>query len=175
MIRLSKSAVIYFSRAEENYFDGALRYIEKGNTKVIAEKIADEIDADIFEIKMLNPYSDNYRTCTEQAKEDLQKGVRPEIEIELKNLDGYTTVYLGYPNYWNTIPMPVLSAIEKFNWDGITICPFCTHEGSGLGCSVKDIQKAAKGASVSEAISIYGSQRDKSDDIIKSWIGRIQK
>lgn len=162
--------VAFYSRAHENYFGGSMRYIEVGNTEKIADMIAEITGADLFKIEQKVPYAADYNTCIEEAKKDLQTKARPELVSMPENLDRYDEIYLGYPNYWGTMPMAVYSFLESYNFTGKKIHPFCTHEGSGLSSTERDIKKAAQGADVSKGLSIYGSRVDDAKNIVKGWV-----
>ena len=103
---MSNILIAYFSRAGENYFGGEIRPVSIGNTKICAELLKESLDADVFEIEMKAPYSDNYRECVAQAREDLQKNHLPELKTMPESIADYDVVILGYPNYCSTIPMP---------------------------------------------------------------------
>lgn len=124
--------VAFYSRADENYFGGAYRYIEVGNTEKVAKMIAAVTGAELFKIEQVHPYAADYQTCIDQAKRDLQAKARPELKKLPDSIDQYDEIYLGYPNYWGDMPMAVYTFLEAFDWTGKTIHPFCTHEGSGL-------------------------------------------
>ena len=162
--------VAFYSRAHENYFGGSMRYIEVGNTEKIADMIAEITGADLFKIEQKVPYAADYNTCIEEAKKDLQTKARPELVSMPENLDRYDEIYLGYPNYWGTMPMAVYTFLESYNFTGKKIHPFCTHEGSGLSSTERDIKKAAQGADVSKGLSIYGSRVDDAKNIVKGWV-----
>ena len=91
-----------------------------------------------------------------------------------ENLDGYDEIYLGYPNYWGTMPMAVYSFLEKYDFTGKTVHPFCTHEGSGLSGTVKDVQKAAKGAVVTKGLAICGSDVDGAKPALEKWVREVK-
>lgn len=164
------SIVIYFSRTGENYFNGQIRSIEKGNTEKAAEKIQKMTGSDIFKLEPVAAYSDQYNICIQEAKDDQSRNARPELKKYPEDLSQYDTIYLGYPNYWGTMPMCVFTFLENFDWNGKTIRPFCTHEGSGLGRSTADIKKICTGAEVAEGLDIKGSRVDSSDAAIQAWI-----
>lgn len=126
-----KKLIAYYSRADENYFGGQRRYITEGNTEKAAKMLAELTGADLFQIEQKVPYAADYDTCIAQAKKDLQAGARPELVTLPDSLDEYDEIYLGYPNYWGTMPMAVYTFLEHFDFSGKTIHPFCTHEGSG--------------------------------------------
>ncbi|MCQ2535274.1 MAG: flavodoxin, partial [Clostridia bacterium] len=120
--------VAFFSRADENYFGGAMRYIEVGNTEVVCGKISELIEADTFKIEMKQPYSAQYMTCIDEAKKDLKENARPELVSMMDSIDKYDTIILAYPNYWGTIPMAVATFLEAYDFTGKTILPLCTNE-----------------------------------------------
>ena len=162
--------IAYYSRAGENYFGGAYRVIPVGNTEKAAHMIADLTGADLFKIEQKTPYSDNYQTCIAEAKRDLQANARPELVTLPESLDGYDEIYLGYPNYWGTMPMAVYTFLEHYDFTGKTIHPFCTHEGSGLSHTEADIRKAAKGATVAKGLAICGSDVNDAKAKLKGWV-----
>ncbi|MGN0598983.1 MAG: flavodoxin [Oscillospiraceae bacterium] len=127
--------IVYFSRTGENYVSGAIKKLAVGNTEAAANILHELTGADMFKIEPVLLYSDNYNDCIEQAKQDKEKNARPEIKTYPESLDGYDTIYLGFPNYWGTMPMCVFTFLEHFDFSGKTIKPFCTHEGSGMGSS----------------------------------------
>lgn len=167
---MAKTLTVFFSRADENYFGGAMRYIETGNTEVAAGLANELIGSDMFKIEMSEPYSPVYLTCIDEAKKDLREGRRPELVSVPDSIDQYDTIVLGYPNYWGTIPMAVVTFLEKFDFTGKTILPFCTNEGSGMGSSESDIKKYAKGADVKDCLSINGSRAADSKPALEKWL-----
>ena len=114
---MSKILIAYYSRADENYFGGAMRYVKVGNTEIVCNIMKELLPADSFKIEMKNPYSPVYMTCIEEAKKDLRAKARPELLSLPDSIDGYDTVVLAYPNYWGTMPMAVFTS-----WS-ITISP----------------------------------------------------
>lgn len=162
--------IAFYSRADENYFGGSMKYIEIGNTERAAKIIAELTGADLFKIEQKIPYASDYKTCIAQAKKDMQDGVRPELLSLPENLDAYDEIYLGYPNYWGTMPMAVYTFLENFDWNGKAIHPFCTHEGSGLSDTVRKIEKTCVGATVTTGLAIHGSNVDNADGAIKNWL-----
>ena len=167
---MAKTLTVFFSRADENYFGGAMRYIETGNTEVAAGLANELIGSDMFKIEMSEPYSPVYLTCIDEAKKDLREGRRPELVSVPDSIDQYDTIVLGYPNYWGTIPMAVVTFLENFDFTGKTILPFCTNEGSGMGSSESDIKKYTKGADVKDGLSINGSRAADSKPALEKWL-----
>lgn len=162
--------VVFYSRADENYFGGSCRYIAEGNTEKVARMIAASAGADLFKIEQKVPYAADYNTCIEQAKKDLRAKARPELVSMPESLDNYDEIYLGYPNYWGDMPMAVYAFLEKFDWNGKTIHPFCTHEGSGLSGTEGKIGNTCKGALVTKGLAVLGSSADHAGTIVKQWV-----
>ncbi len=167
-----KSVVVFFSRAGENFFPGGKRFIEKGNTHVAAEMIAEICGADLFEIKNVNKYSDVYKECVVQAKQEYDTNARPELEEDL-DISAYDVIFVGYPNWCGTMPMPVWTFLEKHDFAGKTICPFCTNEGSGLANSISDMEKLVSNVDIRAGLSIKGSQVHDAKDAIFQWIKEL--
>ena len=167
---MAKTLIAFFSRADENYFGGAMRYVKVGNTEIVCNLIKDMIAADVFKIEMRNPYSPVYMTCIEEAKKDLREKARPELVSYPDSIDEYDTVILAYPNYWGTIPMAVATFLEKYDFTGKTILPLCTNEGSGMGGSEKTIKQCATGAEVKNGLPVTGSNAASSGENVRRWL-----
>lgn len=165
------SLVLYFSRAGNNYSNEGIKFIEKGNTEVLAEYIQEFTGADMFKVEALNDYPEDYMECTEVAKAELNDDARPELKECLEDISEYDTIYLGFPNWWSTLPMPLWTQLEKLDFSNKTIKPFVTHEGSGMGRSAKDIKKLCPGAKIAKELSIQGSFVSESKDKVKHWVG----
>ena len=162
--------VIYFSRSGENYFGGELKNIEKGNTEVIADYIHELTGADLFKVEPAVEYPKDYMKCIDVAKKELENNARPEIKEELTDISQYDTVYIGFPNWWGTLPMVMFTQLEKLDFKGKVIKPFVTHEGSGFGTSAKDIRKLCEGAEIKNGLSIPGANVYDAKDMVESWI-----
>ena len=167
---MNHTLIAYFSRADENYFGGAMRYVKVGNTEIVSELLENLIPADRFKMEMKNPYSPVYMTCIEEAKKDLREKARPELVAMPESLDAYDTIILAYPNYWGTMPMAVFTFLEAYDFSGKTILPLCTNEGSGMGNSERDIKATCPGAIVKNGLSITGSRAAKSEPDLKRWL-----
>ena len=166
---MSKKLVAYFSHKGENYSKGKIVNLKKGNTEIAAEMISSIIDADIFEIIADKKYPIKYDDCIEIAKKEL----RADSKIKLKqdiDIKEYDTIFVGYPNWWGTMPMPVWSFLEGKDFNNKRILPFCTHEGSGLGKSESDIKKLTSGAEVLKGLVINGSEVNNAEKQIKKWL-----
>ena len=167
---MAKTLIAFYSRADENYFGGAMRYVKVGNTEIVCSIMKELIPADTFKIEMKNPYSPVYMTCIDEAKRDLREKARPELVRFPDSIDAYDTVVLAYPNYWGTMPMAVVTFLERFDFTGKTILPLCTNEGSGMGGSERDIRRYAPGAEVKKGLSITGSMAADSKGSLQRWL-----
>lgn len=175
LFKNKKILVAYFSRAGENY---AVGNITKGNTQIVAEIIAQETGADLFEISPVKSYPHRYDSCTVMAELEKKNNARPAIK-ENKSIDNYDIIFIGYPIWWGDAPMPVYTWIEKNQWKGKTVIPFCTHEGSALGSTEELIGNACKGALMEQGIAIQGrtAQHKKTEALkqIQAWLYKLKK
>lgn len=166
----AKSIVIVFSRADENYGVG---YIEKGNTMILAEMIAEKTGSELFEVKPAKPYPKAYDECTDVAKREQNQKARPAI-LEDKDISEYDTVYLGYPVWWGDIPMCMYTFIEAHDWSGKKVLPFCTHEGSSAGRTEGTLKRIMKGAEVTRPLAVYGTvaqnNREAASESVSEWL-----
>lgn len=144
-----------------------------GNTKVIANKIHEDVGGDIFEIKTVDPYPTDYNTLVDQAKKERDENYRPKLATKVDNIDSYDVIFVGYPDWWVTMPMPVFSFLEQYNLSGKTIVPFCTHEGSGLGRSVDDIKKTCPKSTILDGLAINDKDINNADKDISNWLRKI--
>lgn len=166
---MAKILTVYYSRKGENYWNGSIKSITKGNTERVAEFIQKAIGGDLFEVDTVKPYSDSYMTCIEEAKQELRANARPEIKLFPDKLEEYNTIFVGYPNWWGTMPMCMFTLLEKYDLTGKTIIPFCTNEGSGMGSSERDLKKICKGATVKSGLSIHGAESEQSENKVAAW------
>ncbi len=164
------SLVIYFSRSGENYFGGELKNIEKGNTEVVAEYIKELDGADLFKVEPANEYPADYMKCIDVAKKEQQADARPEIKETLTDISVYDTIYIGFPNWWGTLPMPMFTQLEELDFTDKIVKPFVTHEGSGFGSSQKDLKKLCAGAEIRNGLSIPGADVYDAKGIVNAWI-----
>ena len=161
--------ILYFSRAGENYVNGAIRNLEIGNTEIAARMIHEITNAEMFKIDPVTAYSSDYNSCIKEAQDDKKRDARPELK-SYPNLDNIDTIYLGYPNYWGTMPMALFTLLEHFDFTGKRILPFCTHEGSGMGTSVSDIRKLCPDAMVEEGLAIHGAEVVNAKEQVQDWL-----
>ena len=162
--------IVYYSRRGENYVSGSIRTLSVGNTEAVAHRLQALTGADLFQLEPMQPYSEDYSQCIQQAQDDQRRDARPALKACPKTLDPYDTIYLGYPNYWGTMPMCVFTFLERFDFTGKTILPFCTHEGSGLGHSEADIRRLCPGAKVGQGLAIHGTAVCREERALEAWI-----
>ncbi len=168
-----KSLIVYYSRRGENLVDGTVQTLELGNTELLAKILQKMTGADLHRLEPETEYSPNYYACIDQARQDLLKKVRPKLKNSPKNLEEYDVIYLGYPNYWGTMPMVVFSFLEQFDLSWKLIKPFCTHEGGGMGRSEHDIREICKSAKVAQGFSCRGTEVKYELSAIKEWAQEI--
>lgn len=170
-----KKLVVFFSHTGENYNVGV---IEKGNTHIIAEMIANKTGAELFEIVPEKDYPTDYNECIAIAKKELQADARPAVKGDIA-IEDYDVVFIGYPNWWGEVPMCVYTFIEKHDWTGKKVIPFITHEGSGMGGTDKNIEKACNGANVlvGKGLAIQGKTAQENQTVAKQsverWLGGL--
>ncbi len=141
-----------------------------GNTRGIAQEIQSQTGADFFEIQLVNPYSSDYNTVLDEAQRDQNRQARPEIANRVDNFDQYSTILLGYPNWWASIPMPIASFLEQYDCAGKTIIPFCSHGGGRFGQSLTAIAKLAPNANMGEPLSVHYSGGSSLPEDIATWL-----
>lgn len=167
--------IAYFSRRDENYVGGELKILPIGNTEAAAGMLQQLTGGELFQIQPIQPYARDYNTCIEQARADQRRDARPELKEWPESLAGYDTIFLGYPNYWGTMPMAVFTFLERLDFTGKTICPFCTHEGSGMGRSEEDIRCLCPGADVRSGLPIRGAGVRNAQPLLEKWLDFCKK
>lgn len=171
---MAKVLTIYYSLKGETIAPGMkIVNLEKGNTAVAAEYIQKAAGGDLFEIETEKTYQKDHMKMIYEAQEEIQKDIRVAVKALPESWESYDTIFLGYPNWWNTLPMPVVSFAERLDFTGKRVFPFCTNEGSGLGGSVEKLRELCTGVVVEDGISIRGSQAASSQDILSNWVKRI--
>jgi flavodoxin len=154
-----KILIAYFSRS--------------GNTREIANQIQENVGGDLFEIVTVDPYPADYNGTVDQAKREQENNYRPKLTAEVKNMDSYDVVFVGYPNWWGTMPMAVFTFLEGYNFSGKTIIPFSTHEGSRLGRSVNDIRELCPQATILDGLAIRGSDAKNARNDVAAWLRKL--
>ena len=155
----AKSLVVYFSWS--------------GNTEKVAKSIQSQTGSDIFEIVPETPYSDDYDTEVDQAKDEQRKDARPAIRDSITNMDSYDTVYVGFPNWWGDMPMILYTFFDNYDLSGKNIALFCTSGGSGLSDTVNEVKNLEPNANVTDGLHIGSSAASDPDEAVKSWLDDI--
>ena len=148
-------------------------YSRTGNTREIAHQIQKIAGGDLFEILPVQPYPKDYDEAVAQAKREQQAGARPKLKTRVKNIESYPIFFVGYPNWWGTMPMPLFTFLSDYNFSGKTIVPFCTHEGSRLGESVEDIRELCPQSTILEGLAVRGGGVKKAQNEVSGWLRKI--
>jgi flavodoxin len=164
-----KVLIAYFSKRGENWWIKDLQSLKVGNTEKMAAMIQKITGGDLYPIVAKKDYPDGYYACCDAAKVELKEKARPEL-LDLKKIEGYDIVFIGYPTWWGTLPMPIFTFLEANNFAGKIVIPFNTSEGSGFGHGVKDLMKACPGATFKEGLALRGHEVDQSEEAIEKWL-----
>ena len=162
--------IAYYSRRGQNYVNGDIKDLPRGNTELIAEMIQKHVGGELFEIDTVKQYPIDYTECTLVAKDELHQKARPELKKYLDDIDQFDVIYLGYPCWWGLPPMAVFTFLEHYDWSGKIIRPFSTHEGSGLGGSISRIKKACPNSTVGTGLAIHGADAARSEAAVANWL-----
>ena len=152
---------------------GSIVNLPIGNTEEIAKKIQILTGSDMFQIKTVKSYPEDYTETTNVAQEEQRENARPELTEIVDDMDSYDVIYIGYPNWWGTMPMAVFTFLESYDFSGKTIIPYCTHEGSGMGSSERDIKKLCPNAKVLSGLAIRGGSVDRVDKDVANWLKNL--
>ena len=169
-----KSLIAYFSRKGNNYVGASIVNLPIGNTEIIAKKIRELTGSDMFEIRTIKPYPEDYTETTNAAREEQRQNAGPEVRNAVDDIDSYDAIYLGYPNWYGTMPMAVFTFLESYDFSGKTIMPYCTHEGSGMGSSERDIKKLCPNARVLPGLAIRGGSVGGADIDLSKWLNNLK-
>ncbi|SFR16592.1 flavodoxin [Desulfoscipio geothermicus] len=148
-------------------------FSHSGNTQVIANQIYESVGGDIFKIVTVDPYPTNYNAVVNLAKQEQKNDYRPELATKVENMDSYDVIFVGYPNWWATMPMAVFTFLEEYDFAGKTIIPFCTHEGSALGRSVDDITKLCPQSTILDGLAIRGRNVTNAKKDVLEWLREL--
>lgn len=166
---MAKTLVIYYSRRGENYWNGSIKKLAKGNTEFVAEFIQKAVDADLFEVDTVKSYDKDYYKCIDEAKVELREKARPELKQYLNDISQYDNIVVAGPCWWGTYPMAIFSQLERLNFTGKKVFPVMTHEGSGLAGSTAALRKYCQGATVGTGLAIHGADAANSEAIVTDW------
>ena len=166
---MAKNLIIYYSRKGENYVNGSIVNLEKGNTEIVAEFIQKAVGGDLFKVETVKTYDADYNVCIDEAKKELHENARPELKNYLDSIDEYDNVFVCGPCWWGTYPMAVFTQLEKLNWRGKKVLPVMTHEGSGLGDCESNLKKVCIGATLCSGLAVKGADVSESESIVADW------
>ncbi len=166
---MAKNLIIYYSRTGENYVNGGVKTLAKGNTETVAEFIQKAVGGDLFRIETVKEYAADYYACIDEAKDELRQQARPELKAELGSIDKYENIFVCGPCWWGTFPMAVFTQLEKLDWAGKKVMAVMTHEGSGLGSCERDLKRICEGASFGKGLAVHGADAAKSEKTVADW------
>ena len=166
---MAKNLIIYYSRKGQNYWNGSIKDLKKGNTEIVAEFIQKAIGGDLFEIETVQDYPVDYMQTTEVAQDELRAKARPELKRYLEEISAYDNIFVCGPCWWGTFPMAVLSQLDRLDFTGKKVFAVMTHEGSGLGGSERTLRDVCKGATIGRGLAIHGADAAKSEATVAAW------
>lgn len=176
-----KALVVYFSVPETDGVDassGASRVMTNGkvlgNTQYVATVIKEAIGGDIFEIKTAHQYPGSHKALIDAAKVENEKNARPKLATHIKNLKAYDIIFVGFPNWWYDMPMPLYTFFDEYDFSGKTVIPFCTHGGSRFSDAIKTIRSMEKKATVLDGYAISRDRVADSKESTHKWLKRIE-
>lgn len=147
-----------------------LYFSHSGNTRKIAEQIHTRVGGDLIELNTVSPYPRDYDAVVEQAKQEQRNNARPQISTEIPNLAAYDTVFIGFPNWWGTMPMPFFTLLETYDLGDKTVLPFCTHGGSRLGRAEDDLKRLCPRAKILKGFEVSGSRASGAQGAVDAWL-----
>ena len=166
---MSRNLIIYYSRTGENYWNGGIKNIAKGNTEIVAEFIQKAVGGDLFEIETVKTYSTDYYACTDEAKSELRSQARPELKRYIDSIEQYDNIFVCGPCWWGTFPMAMFTQLEKLEFSGKKVMAVMTHEGSGLGSCERDLKRVCTGATFGKGLAVHGADASRSESTVTAW------
>jgi flavodoxin len=145
-----------------------------GNTRKLATTIHDKVGGDMFEIVPAKAYPSSYDSCVELAKQEKAEKVRPALKNKVSNLSQYDVIFLGFPVWWYTLPMPVYTFLEGQDFSGKVIVPFMTHGGGGQYNCFSDVAKAAPKAKVLDGLCVSGGMAGSAGSDVDNWLKALK-
>ena len=141
-----------------------------GNAEYLAKMVQEVTGGDLFLIETVDSYPSDYRQTTDQAKVEQNDDARPALASHVENMDQYDTIVLIYPNWWGTFPQPLFTFLEEYDFSGKTILPLCTHAGSRMGSSERDIAALCPDAALLDGLAVSGSGAVSARSDVEAWI-----
>lgn len=143
-----------------------------GNTEQVAQIIAEQTGGDLFKIETATPYTDDYNTLLDIARQEQEDDARPELAAQVDDWDSYDVIFVGYPNWWSDAPMAVYTFLESYDWNGKTLIPFNTSSSGGFGRSLSGIEESAAGATVLEGLDLTESELSDAQSRVTEWLNQ---
>lgn len=141
-----------------------------GNAAKMAGWIQQEVGGDLFSIVVEEPYSSDYDECLDRAADEKAENARPALAGHVEDMEQYDVVFIGFPNWWYTVPMAVLTFVEEYDFSGKTIIPFVTHGTGGLSSTIRDLTAALPDdVTILEPIGVYRPDVDSSQSAVQEW------
>lgn len=166
---MAKNLVIFYSRRGQNYVNGEIVDLKRGNAELIAAYIQKALGADLFELETVEPYSLDYHTCTEEAKKEVREKARPKLKNQLTSLSDYENIFVVGPNWWGVYPMAIYTQLEALDFTNHHVHYVVTHEGSGLGGVPRTMKESCKGAILGESLAVQGSNAPRAEATVAQW------
>lgn len=166
---MANTLILYYSRKGENYVNGRIVDLKRGNTEICAAFIKKAVGGDLFEIETVKEYSKDYHTCTEEASREFKEKARPKLKKYLGSIADYDNVFVCGPCWWGTYPMAVFTQLERLDFTGKKVMALMTHEGSGLGNGERDLRKICRGVTFGTGIAIHGADAEKAEAAVREW------
>jgi len=148
-------------------------YSHSGNTRECAHQIHARAGGDILEIVPADPYPRDYDAVVEQAKRELKAGYRPVLRANAENIESYDVLFVGSPNWWDTVAPPIMTFLSQCDLTDKAIFPFVTHEGTGLGRSAKDLARICPNATILEGLAVRGREVEHAQPLVSEWLRKL--
>jgi flavodoxin len=173
-----KILIVYFSREGNTSSKSANSTVDAtarasfpmGNTRIIADQIHETLKGDIFEIQTLETYPSDYDVVVDQAKKEQDSSYKPALKTKAQNMESYDVIFIGYPNWWGTLPMAVEKFLSDYDLSGKTIMPFTTHEGSSFGRSIDDIKKLCPNSTIADGFEVMDKDAKNAKNDVLKWL-----
>ncbi len=176
--------IAYFTWAENTYVENpeavdvdattSASVLPPGNAAKMAGWIQEEVGGDLFSIVVTQSYSSDYDECLDRAADEKADNARPELLYHVENMEDYDIVFLGFPNWWYTVPMAIHTFLEEYDFSGKTIVPFVTHGTGGLASTITDITAdLPDSVTILEPIGVYRPEVDSSEQRVKEWVAGL--
>lgn len=175
-----KILIAYFTSPETDGVDavaGASRVIMDGNlmgnTEYVAQVIKEATGGDLFTIKTAHQYPGSHKALIDYAKKENEDKARPKLATHIDNLNDYDIIFVGFPNWWYDMPMPIYSFFDEYDFSGKTVIPFCTHGGSRFSKALQTIAGMEKDAEIVKGLSVPRDNVGQSKADVLKWLKGI--